>query len=252
MRRFIKILKITGVVLAVLTLTLLGIKWMLDKELPVGKPGLKAEALAQKMLAAIENKNWQNTGAVAWSYSSRHDLLWDKKRHLAKVSWDSKEAFIDCETGKGISYVDGAQLNDATENDELCSKAHFIWANDSYWLNPISKIYDEGVTRAIVERPDGDALLVSYASGGFTPGDSYLWILDEKGLPKEWQMWVEILPINGLSSSWEEWTETKTGVMISTKHALGPIDLEITNLKMAKDLLDLTEGQDVFSVLLDL
>jgi len=239
-----------GIVLALISITLLGIKWGLDKDLPTGTTGGQAEKLAQKMLEAIEHKNWVQTGAIAWNYSGRHDLLWDKKRHLARVKWDDKEAFIDCASGKGISFVEGARIIDVSENDKLCSKAHFIWANDSYWLNPVSKIYDEGVTRAYVEHPEGDALLVTYASGGFTPGDSYLWILDENGLPKEWQMWVDILPIDGMSSTWEEWTRSATGVMVSTQHSLGPINLEITNLKMGKELSDLTKGQDVFGLLL--
>lgn len=247
MKRFFKFIKITGIVLAVLAGLLIATKFILDEELPKGESGEKAEALAQKMLQAIGHENWVQTGAIAWNYAGRNEHVWDKERHLAYVKWGSKEAYIDCATGQGIALEDGKEISDTEANKSICSRAQFLWANDSYWLNPISKIYDNGVSRAFVEHPEGEALLVSYTSGGFTPGDSYLWILNENGLPKKWQMWVEILPINGLSASWENWEKTATGVQISTKHALGPMNVEVTGLKMAKTLEELTDGQDIFA-----
>lgn len=251
MKVFVKILKRVGIVLGVLVILLVGTKLVLDKKLPQGTPGEEAEALAQKMLKAIDHKAWLKTGAVAWKYAGRNEHIWDKKRHLAYVKWGNNEAYIDCASGKGIALENGEVVSDTENKEAICSRAHFLWANDSYWLNPVSKIYDSGVSRAKVEHPDGDALLVSYSSGGFTPGDSYLWILDENGLPKEWQMWVEILPINGLSASWEGWTTTATGVQISTKHGLGPMTVEVTDLSTASRLKDLTDGEDIFKDLED-
>jgi hypothetical protein len=49
---------------------------------------------------------------------------------------------------------------------------------------------DEGTTRSLVKNEDKtNGLLVSYASGGVTPGDAYLWKLDANGLPQSYKMW---------------------------------------------------------------
>ena len=126
-------------------------------------------------------------------------------------------------------------------------KAYFIWANDSYWLNPVSKIYDDGVTRKYVETEDGNgALLVTYSSGGVTPGDSYLWYVDENGLPYKWEMWVKIIPIKGVETSWEAWERYGEGVMISTKHNIGPVTSDILDVEITNDLKKCFGGADPF------
>ena len=69
------------------------------------------------------------------------------------------------------------------------------------------KAFDPGTSRALLKLPNGnDGLLVHYNSGGVTPGDTYLWHLDENGLPVAWQMWVGIIPVGGMQFSWEDWT----------------------------------------------
>ena len=65
--------------------------------------------------------------------------------------------------------------------DVLRGKAYSFFCNDSFWMIAPFKAFDEGVTRTIVMSKEGNQnLLVSYASGGVTPGDSYLWILDKR------------------------------------------------------------------------
>ena len=76
-----------------------------------------------------------------------------------------------------------------------------------------------------------DALLVTYTSGGTTPGDSYLWHIDEKGMPASFQMWVAILPIKGLQATWTDWTLTDSGAKLPTFHKLLFLGLELSNIK---------------------
>ena len=235
MKRLKKFLKAIGIGFLILAGILLVAKLVLDKPLPQGIEGSRAEALAQKMLKAINDTAWQQVEAVKWNFDGRHQLLWDKKRHFAKVEWDENLVIIDCDSQKGFAFKKGSLVEDLDEKSNLLKKAYFIWANDSYWLNPVSKIYDNGVTRKYVETEDENgALLVTYSSGGVTPGDSYLWYVDENGLPYKWEMWVKIVPINGLKTTWEKWGNYN-GILISTQHKLGPITTQILDIEMVND-----------------
>lgn len=229
-----KILKIFGfLVLGIILLLVIGY-FMINKSLPEGVEGRDAENLAQKMLFAVDKAAWDTTHIVSFSFRGEHEHLWDKQRHLAQTEWEDYKAIFDVNTVKGKVWKSGEEITDPALLDELTKKAWHFFLNDSYWLNPVAKMYDPGVTRKIVKLDNKDeALLVTYASGGVTPGDSYLWILDEKGLPKSWQMWVNIIPIGGLETSWDEWTTLSTGAKIATKHKVGllGLDIPISNVK---------------------
>jgi hypothetical protein len=129
---------------------------------------------------------------------------------------------------------------------KLIKKAWEIWVNDAFWLNPVSKIYDPGTSRSLVPTAEGNfGLLVEYSSGGSTPGDVYLWEVDSTGLPYKWRMWVSIIPMGGMEATWENWIETDTGVKISTLHKMSGMELKLTDVKTAADLVTLT-GEDIF------
>lgn len=94
------------------------------------------------------------------------------------------------------------------------------------------KVFDSGVERRLVKTEENkDALLVTYTSGGSTPGDSYLWHLDDTGKPKSYQMWTQILPIEGLEATWENWTTTESGAQLPTFHKLLVLGLELDGVK---------------------
>lgn len=233
-----KFLKFIGFLLLGIVLLLVVAYFMMNKKLPVGVEGEAAEHLAQKMLFAVDKAAWDTTDVVSFTFRGEHDHLWDKKRHFAQTEWEGYKAIFDVNTTKGKVWQDGVEITDAAMADELIKKAWHFFLNDSYWLNPIAKIYDPGVSRKLVKLDNKDeALLVTYSSGGVTPGDSYLWILDEKGLPKAWQMWVNIIPLGGLETSWEDWITLPTGAKIATKHQLsfGKAGIPISNVKAGRD-----------------
>jgi hypothetical protein len=250
--KFLRILKwiiFTGLALFIL---LIAIVFILisraSMPLPTGKTGPEAEALAQAMLDATNDQAWQQVGAVSWNFRGAQDHLWDRQRHYGRIRWENIEVLINLSDRSGIVKVDGSQITGEEATAHL-EQAWAHWANDSFWLNPVTKVFDEGTSRSIVETDEGaKGLLISYASGGVTPGDSYLWILDENNMPIAWRMWVSILPIDGLKATWEGWITLDGGAKVSTTHGIGPLTLELTDIKAATTVYEL-EGNDPFSEL---
>ena len=95
------------------------------------------------------------------------------------------------------------------QNKEIVEKAIRYFNNDSFWLVAPYKIYDPGVKLNSVILPVGHGLMVTYTQGGSTPGDTYLWILDENYFPRAWKMWVKMLPVGGVKSKWLGWKKRK-------------------------------------------
>lgn len=218
---------------------------------PVGKAGKAADEVATKMQQATNLEAWKKTGAVKFTFSSMgrsRTTLWDKKRHYAWVKWKDYEAWVNINQRKGIVKQNG-QVISGEEGQKLVMSAWKIWVNDSFWLNPIAKAFDPGTTRSLVDLGDNKkGLLVSYSSGGATPGDAYLWLLDKNNLPTHWKLWVSIIPLGGVKFSWEDWITLPTGAKVSTAHA-GLIKIKLTDVKAGKDLLEITDNKDIFAAL---
>ncbi|UXX77654.1 hypothetical protein N7E81_09760 [Reichenbachiella carrageenanivorans] len=219
----------------------------MDEVLPKGEQGEAADKLADQMLSAIGDEAWQRTGAISWAYEDR-TYVWDKKRHFTKVVYEGREVLIDINDRVGYVVANGEELAEADQK-ALCEKAWRYWCNDSFWLNPISKIFDSGTQRRLVNWQGEEALLVTYTSGGATPGDSYLWLLDENNRPKSWKMWVSIIPVGGLKFSWDSWETLETGVQISTHH-FNPLRTIRIHEPVAAFHLNQLTNRDIFALLL--
>jgi len=218
---------------------------IISEEMPQGQSGPAADAMAQEVLKAVNIEAWEQTGAVSWTFGP-HKHLWDRTRNLAQVEWGETRVLLDLSTRKGIVYENGKRV-EGEEADKTLETAWFFWVNDSFWLNAPAKLFDKGTSRSIVQTEEGPQLMVSYASGGATPGDAYLWKLNEDtGRPESWRMWVKIIPIGGFGSTWTDWEQLETGAWVSTMHQTGPLPRDLKPVKGAERLFDLTGGKDPF------
>jgi hypothetical protein len=216
----------------------------------VTTPGPDAEALAHEMVQAVGGDAWARTGAVAWRMFG-HAYLWDRPRGLARVEWGGTRVLLDVNKQAGRVYVDGKELAEGPQHDKLIKRAYAFFINDMFWLNPVVKAFDDGTSRARGEVDGKRALLVSYASGGLTPGDRYLWILDGNARPERWRLWVSVLPISGAEATWEGWTQLATGAWVATQHRILGLDVvQVKDARAAATLAELAPGPDPFAALL--
>ncbi len=247
MRRLRKILAWLAVVLGGLVLAVCAYLISIDQPRPTGETGEAAEALAARIEDSIDLGAWARTGAVRWTHAGRNQHLWDKRRGLCRVRWDDVEVLLHEGGSAGRAYRGGVEVT-GEEGLALRERGYAAWVNDSFWLNPLAKIHDEGTTRRLVA---DDQLLVEYASGGLTPGDAYLWHVGRDGLPTAWQLWVTMLPVGGARITWERWVTLDTGARVSTRHAapLG-IVIEVTDVEGAATLEELVGPADPFAPIL--
>ena len=244
-----KVIKIIGIGLLGFILVFVSACALMSESLPTGEKGAAAEALTQKMLKAVNHDAWQNTRIVKWSFRKSNHYIWDKGNNRVAVSWKKTEVLltIDNRANSRVTVEGVTQTGEAAT--KLIEKAWAFFCNDSFWLIAPHKAMDDGVTRSIVPlKKAGQGLLVTYENGGTTPGDSYLWLLDESGLPFAYKMWVSIIPIGGVKASWSDWRSTETGVKIAHQHKLGPLNVPIDDVQMANNfgemgIIDPFEGR---------
>lgn len=203
-----------------------------DEELPYGKQGVEAETLAVKMLDALNYEAFKKTNYIEWTFRNKHHYKWEKDKNVCAVYWKEYKVVLhlnDIENSKVYVHNFGVQGDTAKE---LIEQATQYFNNDSFWLVAPYKVFDKGVERRLVSLENGDeGLLVTYTSGGSTPGDSYLWILDENGKPKSFKMWTSILPLQGVEASWSDWVITESGAQLPTFHRLLFFGLEMGEVK---------------------
>lgn len=220
-----KILKIIGGLIIFFTLPSLlffGFIYLkYNEELPIGTEGEQADALANKMLDALDHENYEATNYLEWTFKNRHHYEWQKDKNICDVHWKNIKVRIHLrDTIQSMVFIDGSEVLGAQRAQTL-SKAIDLFNNDSFWLIAPYKVFDPGVVRSVVKQENGqDALLVTYRYGGSTPGDSYLWILDKDGRPESFKMWTSILPIDGFPATWNDWTTTESGAQLPTRHEL--------------------------------
>lgn len=224
--------------------------FVLCKPFPEATKGAAAEALALKMMKAVNKEAWDTTTFVQWSFrGGKHQYFWDKSRDYVEVKWEANKVLLNTKQVTGRVFEDGI-LTEGEAADKLVQKAWSMFCNDSWWLNAAVKATDPGTVRGIVKDKDGkDQLMVSYESGGVTPGDAYLWQLDENGLPISYRMWVSIIPIPGLKFTWQDWTTLEGGAKIATDHKSKLLNIPITDLKAGQTLEAMGLSVDPFEAL---
>lgn len=228
--------KIGKIVLGVLLLlfTLGAILYAIYNEpLPTGIKSQNADDLAMKMLTSLNYKTYKDTRFLEWSFANgTHHYRWDKEVDTVLVAWSDYQVRLNLKMPSKSSVAKDKTSLEGKEKEKLIKKAISFFNNDSFWLVAPYKIFDSGTERSIVSLEDGtQELLVTYTSGGDTPGDSYLWKLQPNGFPISFRMWVSIIPIGGLEASWDEWQVTEGGAFLPNKHSIGPITLDMGDVR---------------------
>ena len=187
--------------------------------------------MAQKIYAAVNKPAWDSTQWVKWTFRGGHEYLWDKFQQKVKVKWDDHEVILDLVNRQDTAKESGVVIT-GEDAKKLADKAYSLFCNDSFWFIAPFKLTDPGTQRSIVSMPDGRrGLKVSYTNGGTTPGDSYVWLVDDQGVPTSFKMWVSVLPIGGIESTYEKWISLPTGAKIASFHLIGGgLKSEITDI----------------------
>ena len=221
-----------------------------------------AEALARSLEESVNVAAWARTGAVRWTFPGGRRHLWDRARNLERLRVGDTTVLLDLHTRRGRVFRGDAEVT-GRKRDRWLERAWDAWVNDSFWLNPVAKIHDPGTERRLVRLDARQAggglgpragLLVTYTSGGNTPGDSYLWIPGDPAgegpaRPAAWRMWVSILPVGGLRVTWEDWVRLETGAWVSTLHRGLGVPLRLADVAGTADLAGLEPGSDPFAPL---
>ncbi|MFC5195918.1 hypothetical protein ACFPH8_11300 [Bizionia hallyeonensis] len=192
-----------------------------NEDLPNGKQGPQAEALALNMLKALNHEAYLETNYIEWTFKNKHHYKWKKDENTCLVHWKDYKVDLNLDNPSlSTAYVHNFEVK-GEQAAEHIETALTYFNNDSFWLVAPYKIFDPGTERRLVKwKNNQDALLVTYTSGGTTPGDSYLWILDTNNKPVKFRMWVDILPIGGLEASWNDWTTTESGAILPVFHEM--------------------------------
>jgi len=234
--KYKKILKIIAGLLVFITLpSLLFLGYLYfkyDEVLPQGKQGVEAEILAVKMLDALDFTAYKKTNYIEWTFRNKHHYKWEKDKNICAVYWKDYKVVLHLNNHKNSkAYVHNFTVKGDLEQ-ELLQEAIDYFNNDSFWLVAPYKIYDPGTERRLITLENGDkGLLVTYTSGGSTPGDSYLWILDDNGKPISFKMWTSLLPLQGVEASWSDWITTKSGAQLPAFHKLLFLGLEMGEVR---------------------
>ncbi len=243
-----KILKYLGaVILILIVIALLSICWM-SEDVPTGTEGPEADQLAQLVMRNLGQEAFDTTHYIQWEFfRPGQKYVWDKKNDLASIEWDETNVvFMDLKTQEAICLING-QKQTGSVHDEMKEKAWSNWCNDSFWLIAPFKMFDPGTKRTkVITQDNENAVLITYESGGVTPGDQYLWILDDNNIPKSWKMWTSIIPIKGISTTWSNWKDYN-GVQLASDHTLLGIDLFVEDIKVGQNLTEMGLPETLFN-----
>jgi hypothetical protein len=228
------------VIIGVLVIAL-GARFAFGKPRPEGVVGPDAEALADRVAAAVDLDAWARTGAVQWTLFG-HRYLWDRKRNLVRYEDGRGVVLTEGWRPMGRAFRDGEEVGGEWK-DRRVRHAYASFVNDAFWAFGPTKIRDEGTVLSV----DDGALLVTYPTGGVTPGDAYRWEIGPDGLPVAFRIWAGVLPIPGLRVEWADWTLLDTGVRVARTRAAGPFRFGVDELGAAADLSVLAPDADPFA-----
>lgn len=227
------LLKSILVLLGVLLGAFLVLKLIYNEDVPQGTSGKPADELAFKILKAIDHKKYIEAQEIHWTFRGVNRYEWKLQQNMVDVFWDDYRVSYQTQYPRtSIAFKNGQRLEKGEERDEAIAYAAQNFNNDSFWVIAPHKIMDIGTSRQLIEEDGKQQLLVTYTSGGSTPGDSYLWQVDDNYKPTGFKMWVSIIPLDGIEAKWSDWEMTAGGFPLSRKRTLFGLEVPVTDLEV--------------------
>jgi len=244
-----RILIILGLIILLIVGGILIFSISASEDKPESSPGPAAEKLAQKIYSAVNKDAWDSLAVIRWTFRDHHHYTWDRRNNFVEVNWDDMRVLLNPDRVTGVAYKEELKLPQK-ESEEWVEKAFSKFCNDGFWMNAFTKLHDPGTKRGLHVTEEGDsALMVTYDTGGVTPGDSYLWLLDSNGLPKAYKMWVSIIPIGGIEFTWEDWDTLYNGALIAKNHKSEMLEVPITGIQAGSSLKAVGKDDNLFASL---
>ncbi len=205
---------------------------VLAEPLPVGAAGAPADLLLERIEQAVGMPAYRNTAAVAFTFRGINRHFADLRRGFWEVRWqeDGGEWAVQRHEKSGSTLVlrDENPLPEGPQRTEVALHAYRSQVNDAFWFHPFQALRAPGVERRLVgER----ALLVTFTSGGLTPGDSYLFVTDRSFRPEAVRMWVQVLPLRGMRFTFEDWKKTETGFFVSLVRRSNLAEVKLSDVR---------------------
>ena len=226
------LLKFVLGLIAIILIVFVVFKLIYNEDLPKGKTGAEADKLAYNILEAINHEAFEQAKEIHWTFRGVNHYEWKLQNHIVEVSWkDFKVEYATKNRQKSKAYQ-AAELLEGEEKKEAINYAINNFNNDSFWLIAPHKLFDPGTTRQLVYKDGKEKLLVQYISGGSTPGDAYLWEVDENDKPVAFKMWVNIIPFDGLEAEWTDWQMTDGGFPLPEYRSVWGLEIPITEVRV--------------------
>lgn len=246
MSKLKSVVKWVLIILVFIAIVLFGVVKYLSEDRPQEIKGENADALALSMFEALNKPAWDSLKYMKWEFMRGHKFLWDKNGNNALILWNDNKVIMNLDKVDGVAFKNEVKL-DGKEKNALIQKAWSHWCNDSFWMFAPFKVFDPGTKRTVVKTENGQkGLMVTYESGGVTPGDGYLWLLDENNIPFGYKMWTSIIPVKGMYISWENWKVLKGGAKVAISHRSPVLSFDMLDVEEGDSPSDLGYPNDVF------
>lgn len=226
-------IKIAALLLGIAAILFLSLFLIYNSPLPQGEMGKKADTLALNISKNLGYEAFQKTNFLSWEVRN-YSYLWDRKQKKVTIKWNHNHLIFYPNTPNNSLVITPKNCS-KQQRLQLISTAQKKFNNDSFWLIAPFKFFDPNVERRYIPatKHESESLLITYMSGGTTPGDSYQWFVNDNYRPTYYKMWVKIIPIGGLPANWSHWKKTKTGAVVAHKKTiLGVIPFPMTAIKM--------------------
>ncbi|QSS96114.1 hypothetical protein [Psychroflexus sp. ALD_RP9] len=229
---FSRLLKVLAAILGLLLIGFVVLKLVYNSPVPSGESGPAADDLAQQMLDAMHHEAFSEAKEIHWVFRDTNHYKWYLQKHQVLVSWEDYQVLLQTKTPEQSSAYHQEVVLTGKAKDKAIAYAVKNFNNDSFWLVAPYKVFDPGTKRELVKEAGQQQLLVTYTSGGSTPGDSYLWQLNDQNLPIAMKMWVSIIPFDGLEAQWLNWQMTSGGFLLPEQRQIMGVNIPVSKVKV--------------------